>query len=181
MGKEGKEKSDEEQAAAPPPMATERLVGLELERSLLASVGEKRRGDISAAISDILEENSFALEGAHGGEGPYRLLLGLAESRLVLQVSDSEGRELITHILSLSPLRYALNDYLLICDNYGQAAHDQPAERLETIDMARRGMHDEGARRLSERLAGKIALDHHTARGLFTLLAILWRRSSALS
>ncbi len=42
--------------------------------------------------------------------------------------------------------------------------------------MGRRGLHDEGAELLGERLKGKIVCDHDTARRLFTLIAALsWK------
>ena len=42
--------------------------------------------------------------------------------------------------------------------------------------MGRRGLHNEGAKALQDRLEGKIALDHETARRLFTLVCALYRR-----
>jgi uncharacterized protein (UPF0262 family) len=42
--------------------------------------------------------------------------------------------------------------------------------------MGRRGVHNEGATVLRERLGGKIAIDFETARRLFTLVcALRWR------
>ena len=43
----------------------------------------------------------------------------------------------------------------------------------------RRGLHDEGAERLIDSLAGKVALDHDTARRLFTLICVLHLKPSA--
>ena len=48
-----------------------------------------------------------------------------------------------------------------------------PPSQIETIDMARRGIHNEGARILTERLAGKADVDNDTARRLFTLICVL--------
>jgi uncharacterized protein (UPF0262 family) len=39
--------------------------------------------------------------------------------------------------------------------------------------MARRGIHNEGARVLQERLNGKADIDEQTARRLFTLICVL--------
>ena len=39
--------------------------------------------------------------------------------------------------------------------------------------MARRGIHNEGAIVLQERLEGKADVDHDTARRLFTLICVL--------
>jgi uncharacterized protein (UPF0262 family) len=41
--------------------------------------------------------------------------------------------------------------------------------------MGRRGVHNEGAELLAERLRGKVAIDHETARRLFTLVNALVR------
>jgi len=43
--------------------------------------------------------------------------------------------------------------------------------------MARRGLHDEAAGLLKERLAGKIEIDFATARRLFTLICVLHIRN----
>ena len=45
--------------------------------------------------------------------------------------------------------------------------------QIETIDMARRGIHNEGARILLERLEGKAEIDYDTSRRLFTLICVL--------
>ena len=48
-----------------------------------------------------------------------------------------------------------------------------PTHQIETIDMARRGIHNEGANILMERLEGKAQVDSDTARRLFTLICVL--------
>jgi uncharacterized protein (UPF0262 family) len=53
---------------------------------------------------------------------------------------------------------------------------DATPAQIEAVDMGRRGLHDEGSRLLSERLEGKIEIDHETARRLFTLICALQRR-----
>jgi len=45
--------------------------------------------------------------------------------------------------------------------------------QIETIDMARRGVHNQAAELLVERLDGKIEVDFDTARRLFTLICVL--------
>ena len=154
------------------------LMAIELDESLSAACGEERRKDLRQAVDDLLEENSFALEGkqAENGSGPFILRLALIENRLIFSVLDQHGRGIAAHILSLSPLRRAIQDYNLICGSYSESVHSLPAERLEAIDMTRRALHDEGARMLAARLRGKIRLDHHTARGLFTIVAIFLKR-----
>ena len=126
------------------------------------------------AIFDLLEKNSFALEGHDGG--PYTLNLSLADNRLVFTVGDSDRAPIQHVMLSLSPFRRLVKDYFLICESYYQAIKTQPASKIEAIDMGRRGLHDEGSQLLLERLKGKIAVDLATARRLFTLLCALhWK------
>jgi uncharacterized protein (UPF0262 family) len=75
--------------------------------------------------------------------------------------------------LSLSPLRKIVKDYDLICESYYEAIRSASPSKIESIDMGRRGLHNEGATLLAERLDGKIAIDHDTARRLFTLICVL--------
>ena len=78
-----------------------------------------------------------------------------------------------TFILSLGPFRGVIRDYFMICDSYYEAIRTQTPHQIEAIDMARRGIHNEGSELLKERLAGKIEIDHLTARRLFTLICAL--------
>ena len=75
--------------------------------------------------------------------------------------------------LSLSPFRQVVKDYWQICESYFDAVKTMPPSQIETIDMARRGIHNEGARILAERLEGKAEVDNDTARRLFTLVCVL--------
>ena len=75
--------------------------------------------------------------------------------------------------LSLGPFRQVVKDYFQICESYFEAVKTMPPIQIETIDMARRGIHNEGARVLQERLSGKAQIDELTARRLFTLICVL--------
>ena len=80
------------------------------------------------------------------------------------------------HILSLTPFRRILRDYFMVCESYYDAIRSQTAAQIEAIDMGRRGLHNEGAELLVERLTGKIICDTDTARRLFTLITALhWK------
>ena len=47
---------------------------------------------------------------------------------------------------------------------------------VEAIDMGRRGLHNEGAQLLAERLRGKIECDFDTTRRIFALITALhWK------
>jgi uncharacterized protein (UPF0262 family) len=125
----------------------------------------------AVAVYDLLEENHFAPVGAP--DGPYRLVLSIQENRLVFQIQDEGGAHIVSHMLSLSPLRKVVKDYFLICESYFTAIRKGAPAQIEAIDMGRRGVHDEGSRLLAERLEGKIEVDHDTARRLFTLVCAL--------
>ncbi|MBW6507774.1 MAG: UPF0262 family protein [Rhodobacteraceae bacterium] len=128
------------------------------------------------AIFDLLEENSFALPGRAGAPppaGPFCLGLAIREGRLVVEASNEAGDRLAEFHLSLGPFRQVVKDYFQICESYFDAVKRLPPSQIEAIDMARRGIHNEGAEVLIERLAGKAELDRATARRLFTLICVL--------
>jgi len=128
------------------------------------------------AIFDLLEENMFALPTRNDRAvpvGPYRLNLSIREKRLVFDVSTEADEKAAEFHLSLSPFRQVVKDYWAICESYYDAVKNMPPSQIETIDMARRGIHNEGARVLSERLEGKAEIDNDTARRLFTLICVL--------
>ena len=128
------------------------------------------------AIFDLLEDNSFELpqrEDRAVPDGPYRLDLGIRERRLVFAL-ETEAKDAAGEFhLSLGPFRQVVKDYFQICESYFDAVKTLPPSQIETIDMARRGIHNEGARVLQERLEGKAEVDTDTARRLFTLICVL--------
>lgn len=128
------------------------------------------------AIFDLIEKNSFDLPKRADREvpnGPYSVELAIREKRLVFDVSTDAGDKAAEFHLSLSPFRQVVKDYWQICESYFDAVKNMPPSQIETIDMARRGIHDEGARILSERLTDKADVDHDTSRRLFTLICVL--------
>jgi uncharacterized protein (UPF0262 family) len=132
--------------------------------------------DVAAAIRDLLENNAFKL--ANGRPGPYRLALALREGKLVLEVGGQPGETLLAVGLSLTPFKSIVRDYFAICESYDDAVREGGLARIEAVDMARRGLHNEAGEILRERLAGKIELDLATARRLFTLVCALLRREA---
>jgi uncharacterized protein (UPF0262 family) len=128
------------------------------------------------ALFDLLEDNSFALparEGRTVPTGPYRLGLSIIERRLVFEIKTENEDPAGEFHLSLGPFRQVVKDYFQICESYFDAVKTMPPSQIETIDMARRGIHNEGARILQERLEGKAEVDTDTARRLFTLICVL--------
>ena len=128
------------------------------------------------AVFDLLEDNDFSLiarEGSVAPQGPFALTLAIRERRLVIDLGDETGAPLGEIILSLGPFRQVVKDYYQICASYFDAVKRLPPSQIEAIDMARRGIHNEGARILQERLEGKAEMDIDTARRLFTLICVL--------
>jgi uncharacterized protein (UPF0262 family) len=156
-------------------MADPRITHIELDEATIlwrnADIEQERR----IAIFDLIEENTFKPLRAFGNgfEGPYRLRLSVVDGRLMLDISGEDGDLLETLILGLGRFRRPIRDYFAICDSYYQAIRKSTAQEIETIDMARRGIHNEAAEMLMERLDGKVETDFATARRLFTLICVL--------
>ena len=132
--------------------------------------------ELNVAMYDLLEENRFKpapREDHPKGTGPYTLGIGMADRLLRLEVKGSEGGQPIEILLSLSPLRGIVKDYFAICEQYFDAVKRLPPSKIEAIDMGRRGLHNEGAEILSDRLSGKIETDQQTARRIFTVICAL--------
>ncbi len=125
------------------------------------------------AIFDLLEENTFSIPRDDVPQGPYRVTLAIREKRLVFDVDTEGGEDAAEFHLSLSPFRQVVKDYWQICESYFEAVKTLPPSQIEAIDMGRRGIHNEGARLLQERLEGKAVVDIDTARRLFTLICVL--------
>lgn len=128
------------------------------------------------AVFDLLEDNSFSLiarDQVSAPEGPFHLNLAIRERRLVIDVALESGTPVAQFMLSLGPFRQVVKDYYQICGSYFDAVKRLPPSQIEAIDMARRGIHNEGARILQDRLDGKVGMDIDTARRLFTLICVL--------
>jgi uncharacterized protein (UPF0262 family) len=151
-----------------------RLVAVTLDESSIASSNRDVEHERAVAIYDLLEENSFAPVGQ--SEGPYALRLGMKENRLVFDIRQPDGEPVVAHMLSLTPFKRIVKDYFLICDSYYAAIRTATPDRIEAIDMGRRGLHDEGSRILRDALKRKVKIDFDTARRLFTLICVLhWK------
>ena len=136
-----------------------------------ADVEQERR----VAIYDLIEENTFkpVRAAAKGHEGPYRLRLAVRDGRLALEIHDMDEAPVETLVLGLARFRRPIREYFAICDSYYQAIRKATPAEIETIDMARRGIHNNAAELLLERLDGKVETDFSTARRLFTLICVL--------
>ena len=156
-------------------MGDPRIIDIELdERTIIwrnPDVEQERR----IAIFDLLEDNHFAPQRPQpdGYAGPYRVLLRVPDGRLAIDIMREDGTHLESIILALGRFRRMIRDYFAICDSYYQAIRSSTPQQIETVDMARRAVHNEAAELLTECLDGKIELDFDTARRLFTLICVL--------
>ena len=157
-------------------MTQNRISHIEIDDTGLAAPTPEIEQERRVAIFDLLEDNSFVPAGRDGQPapvGPYRLALAIREGRLVVEIATDSGAPVATLMLSLGPFRQVVKDYFQICESYFEAVKRLPPSQIETIDMARRGIHNEGARVVQERLEGKAEVDIDTARRLFTLICVL--------
>ena len=156
-------------------MGDHRIIKVELDEATIlrrnADIEQERR----VAIFDLIEDNVFKplRDFGDGYAGPYHLKISVEEGRLILDIRRSDDSAFEVLILGLGRFRRIVKDYFAICDSYYQAISKASAAEIETIDMARRGVHNEAAELLMERLEGKVETDFATARRLFTLICVL--------
>jgi len=157
------------------PKASHRISHISLDEATIlwrnADVEQERR----VAIYDLIEENTFkpVRSAERGADGPYRLELAVRDGRLAMDIADEDERPLETLLIGLARFKRPIRDYFAVCDSYYQAIRKATPSEIETIDMARRGIHNDAAELLLERLEGKVETDFPTARRLFTLICVL--------
>lgn len=152
------------------------IVDISLDDRTVVRRSPEVEHELNVAIYDILERNEFAPLGKY--QGPFHVYLSVEDRRrLVFQISGTNGGQQGRVTLPLVPFRRLVRDYFQICESYYDAIKRLSPSHIETIDMARRAMHDEGSELLIERLVGKIDVDEETARRLFTLICVLHIRA----
>jgi uncharacterized protein (UPF0262 family) len=172
--------TDVADAVAPRPSA--RLARVVLDGEALTRLSPILEADRAQAVADLEAENSFAPilpKAAATGvppEGPFVLHLSIQEGRLVFDIRLADDSPLVGIVLALGPFRALIKDYQLLVDSHAKAVEEGREARIQAIDMGRRGLHNEGATLMTDRLAGKIAMDFETARRLFTLVCVLHQR-----
>ena len=156
-------------------MTDRRIVKLDLDEHTVLRRNPDIEHERAIAIFDLLEENSFAPLDSEGNEvgGPFHLILGIEDNRLVFDIRQESGEGLERVLLSLAPFRGIVKDYFLVCESYFDAIKRSSPTQIEAIDMGRRSLHNEGSELLRDELAEKLRLDLDTARRLFTLLCVL--------
>jgi uncharacterized protein (UPF0262 family) len=157
-----------------PETSKNRLASVTLDEASIGRGNADQEHERAIAIYDLVEENTFGIP--DDDRGPYALKIALHDAKLAFDIRCESGEPVITHIISLTPFRRLLKDYFMICESYYAAIRTASPTQIEAIDMGRRGLHNEGAQVLAERLKGKIDCDFDTARRLFTLVTALhWK------
>ncbi len=156
-------------------MSDTRIIEVTLDEGSIIRRSDDIEQERRVAIRDLLEHNHFAPQREHpdGYTGPYRIHLRVEEGRLVIDILREDRSHLETHVLGLARFRRPIREYFAICDSYYRALRAATPQQIETVDMARRGVHNEASEMLKERLDGKIDVDFDTARRLFTLICVL--------
>ena len=124
------------------------------------------------AIYDLEQTNFFQLVGFEA-HNEVKLNISLSGNSLVFKISSKKDKTLKTFFLSLTPLKQIINDYYTICESYFNAVKSLPIDKIESIDMGRKGIHNEGARVIIERLENRVKTDLETSRRIFTLVYAL--------
>ncbi len=156
-----------------------RLSRVVLDGEVPSSLPAALEADRAQAVADLAAENCFlplTVKPDSAAHGPFVLHLAVQDGRLVFDVRRGNGTRLAVIGLALGPFRGLVKDYQLLVDSHMKAMEEGHAERIQAIDMGRRGLHNEGATLMRQRLAGKIAIDFATARRLFTLVCVLHQR-----
>jgi uncharacterized protein (UPF0262 family) len=154
--------------------APQRIATITLDERTVIRRSRAIEDERAAAITDLLKDNQFTP--LSGRAGPFHLHLAIEENRLLMEIRAADGSS-ESIMLPLAPFRRIVKDYFLVCESYYEAIRDKTLTQVEAIDVGRRSLHDEGSALLTERLAGKVAIDHDTARRLFTLICVLHLRS----
>ena len=123
----------------------------------------------NVAIYDLEQNNFFQLVGFEAYD-EIKLNISLSGNSLVFKIKSKTDEMLKTFFLSLTPLKQIINDYYTICESYFNAVKSLPIDKIESIDMGRKGIHNEGARMIIERLENRVKTDLETSRRIFTLV-----------
>jgi uncharacterized protein (UPF0262 family) len=163
--------------ASQPPVSA-RLARITLDGEALTRLSPLLEADRAQAVADLQAENRFAplRPTVPACAGPYALHLSIQEGRLVFDIRTMNEAPLTIIALALGPFRGLIKDYQILVDSHVKAVEEGREARIQAIDMGRRGLHNEGAQLMLDRLGGKVVIDFETARRLFTLVCVLHQR-----
>lgn len=153
---------------------TGRLTKILLEGDPLHRISVLQEADREQAVIDLQTENEFSPANHPGLQSI--LHLSVLEGRLVFDIRDEQDAPVVAVVLAMGPFKMLIKDYQMLLDSYAGAIAEGREAKIQAIDMGRRGLHNEGAALMTERLAGKVVIDFATARRLFTLVCALHQK-----
>ncbi len=149
------------------------IAQLHVELDPSKRITAEQQHEHSVAIYDILDDNYFSLQ---ENEGPYCLHLRTDSRHIHFDVRDEIGKPLTGFVMALGPFRRIIRDYFEVCETYYDAIRTKSPSQIQTIDMGRRALHNEGAELLIGRLQKYIITDQATSRRIFTLICVMIAR-----
>ncbi len=158
----------------------ERIANIVIDNKGIISYQKNIEREINVAIYDLVENNYFEPNPDYFGgkpSGPYEVILRIQDNRLVFVISHEDGEKIGEMMFSVQSLRRNIRDYFIVCESYYKAIRTASPSQIESLDMGRRSIHNEGSQKLSDQLYGKIKIDNETARRIFTLICALHIRS----
>ena len=158
----------------------ERIANIVIDNKGIISYQKNIEREINVATYDLVENNYFEPNPDYFGgkpSGPYEVILRIRDNRLVFVISHEDGEKIGEMMFSVQSLRRNIRDYFIVCESYYKAIRTASPSQIESLDMGRRSIHNEGSQKLSDQLCGKIKIDNETARRIFTLICALHIRS----
>jgi len=153
---------------------TGRMTRIILEGESLHRISPLQEADRDQAVADLAEDNQFHPTAHPGLQSILRLSIN--QGRLVFDIRNAQDEAVTAVMLALGPFKMLIKDYQMLLDSYALAVAEGREAKIQAIDMGRRGLHNEGAALMTERLAGKVVIDFATARRLFTLVCALHQK-----
>jgi uncharacterized protein (UPF0262 family) len=154
------------------PYSTDRIVSITLDDASIIRRTPEVEHERRVAIADLIDANIVGLTGEYDSVGgPYALFISVREGRLTCKFTGKGGEAVVA--VKLAPFRMLIKDYFLMCEGYYDAIRTAPADKIQTLDMARRAVHNEGSEMLQSQLSHAVVMDFASARRLFTLICVL--------
>ncbi len=154
-----------------------KIISVDLDDTNLPIPSHEALQETKVAIFDLLTENFFKPIMPIDYPniiGPFKLHIAIKDQLLIFKIFNTDDKLIREILLSLSPIRKILKDYNEICASYYNAVKRLAPSQIETIDMGRKAIHDEGGKILIDRFNNKAEIDFHTSRRLFTLITAIY-------
>ncbi len=136
---------------------------IRIEETLWEAASSLRRDDWRISITDLVDEASL------GGEEDHLLVVSVSEEVVALATFDAQGAPRELFEVSAARLRRHVEEYLTIINRMQKSEAGDASAHMHTLDMAKKVVHDAGARTLARELPD-FARDHESYRRLFTLV-----------